>query len=91
VLETPKGATVLAKSDRDPHHLLRYGKNAMSVQFHPEFNADVMRAYIQRKRESMHHEGFDPHRVYRQVAATPIARRLLKSFARHHGLNRGPR
>jgi GMP synthase (glutamine-hydrolysing) len=91
VLETPKGTTVLAKSERDPHHLLRYGKNAVSVQFHPEFNADVMRAYIQRKHESMHREGFDPHRVYRQVAATPIARRLLKSFARHHGLSRGAR
>lgn len=91
VLEVPKGATVLARSARDPHHLLRYGKNAVSAQFHPEFNADVMRAYIQRKHDSMRREGFDPHHTYRQVAATPIARRLLKSFARHHGLNRGPR
>lgn len=91
VLEVPKGATVLARSARDPHHLLRYGKNAVSAQFHPEFNADVMRAYIQRKHDSMRREGFDPHHAYRQVAATPIARRLLKSFARHHGLSRGPR
>ncbi|WP_266170814.1 glutamine amidotransferase [Dyella subtropica] len=86
VMEVPKGATVLASSARDPHHLLRYGKRAVSVQFHPEFNADVMRAYIHRKREDMHREGFDPHGTFRQVAPTPIARRLLRHFARHHGL-----
>lgn len=87
VLEVPKGATVLASSVRDPHHLLRYGRNAVSVQFHPEFNADVMRAYIRRKRADMHREGFDPHHAFRQVAATPIARRLLRHFSRHHGMS----
>ena len=86
VLELPKGATVLAGSARDPHHLLRYGKNAVSVQFHPEFNADVMRAYIHRKRADMHREGFDPHHTFRQVAPTPIARRLMRYFSRHHGM-----
>lgn len=86
VLEVPKGATVLAGSARDPHHLLRYGRNAVSVQFHPEFNADVMRAYIHRKRADMHREGFDPHHTFRQVAPTPIARRLLRHFSRHHGM-----
>lgn len=86
VLEVPRGVAVLASSARDPHHLLRYGRNAMSVQFHPEFNADVMRAYIHRKRMDMHREGFDPHHTFRQVAPTPIARRLLRHFARHHGI-----
>lgn len=86
VMEIPRGAAVLAGSARDPHHLLRYGSNALSVQFHPEFNADVMRAYIRRKRVDMHREGFDPHHTFRQVAATPIARRLLRHFSRHHGM-----
>jgi len=86
VLEAPKGSQSLLRSDRDPNHLLRYGPNALSVQFHPEFNADVMRAYIHRKRNDMHREGFDPHHTFRQVAPTPIARRLLRQFARHHGL-----
>src|SRR5579875_3355003 len=68
VLEAPSGASVLARSARDPHHLLRYGPNAVSVQFHAEFNADVMRAYIHRKGEAMRREGSDPQLVYRQVA-----------------------
>ena len=91
VLEAPRGATVLARSARDPNQLLRYGPHALSTQFHPEFSADVMRAYIHRKRADMHREGFDPQRSFREVAATPFARGLLQHFARHHGLSHGCR
>ncbi|MBD8872610.1 glutamine amidotransferase [Rhodanobacter sp. DHB23] len=91
VLEAPPGALVLARSARDPHQLLRYGPYALSAQFHPEFSADVMRAYILRKRADMQREGSDPHSSYREVAATPIARGFLQRFARHHGLSRSAR
>ncbi|MEO8810436.1 MAG: glutamine amidotransferase [Rhodanobacter sp.] len=84
VLEAPSGATILARSGRDPHQLLRYGANAISVQFHPEFNAEVMRAYIRRKRVDLRREGSDPERIFNDVAATPMARRLLRQFARVH-------
>lgn len=85
VLEPPPGATVLACSLRDPHQLLRHGPRAISSQFHPEFNADVMRAYIKRKHADMQREGTDPRQVFGDVAATPLARRLLRQFARLHG------
>jgi GMP synthase (glutamine-hydrolysing) len=85
VLEPPAGAAVLARSSRDPHQLLRYGPQAVSAQFHPEFNADVMRAYIRRKHVDMQREGSDPGRVFKAVAATPIARRLLRKFALQGG------
>lgn len=91
VLEVPSGAMVLARSARDPHQLLRYGPQALSAQFHPEFSADVMRAYIHRKRADMQREGSDPQRSFREVAATPVARGLLQHFARHHGLSHGGR
>lgn len=87
VLETPRGTVVLARSARDPHHLLRYGLKAFSTQFHPEFSADVMRAYIRRKRTDMQREGSDPQRSFREVSATPVARGLLQHFARQHGLS----
>jgi GMP synthase (glutamine-hydrolysing) len=85
VLEAPDGSVILARSHRDPHHLLRYGAKAISTQFHPEFNADVMRAYIRRKHADMQREGADPGHAFKAVAATPIARRLLRTFARHCG------
>jgi GMP synthase (glutamine-hydrolysing) len=85
VIERPKECSVLGRSSRDPHQLLRYGSHAISTQFHPEFNADIMRAYIHRKRTDMRREGADPAQIFKAVAATPIARRLLQSFASHCG------
>ncbi len=85
VLEPPKNATVLARSQRDPHQLLRYGPKAISTQFHPEFNAEVMRDYVRRKHADIRREGADPRDIYRAVAATPIARELLRHFSRIHG------
>ena len=85
VREPPVGSVVLARSARDPHHLLRYGTKAISTQFHPEFNADVMRAYIKRKHGDMQREGSDPSHAFKSVAATPIARRLLRTIARQCG------
>jgi GMP synthase (glutamine-hydrolysing) len=84
VIEPPGGAAVLARSARDPHQLLRYGPHALSAQFHPEFNAEVMRAYIRRKHADMRREGSDPQQVFSAVAATPVARWLLRQFSRHH-------
>lgn len=85
VLTPPDGAIVLSRSARDPHHFLRYGPHAVSVQFHPEFSADVMRAYIRRKWHDLQREGADPQQLFNAVAATPVARSLLRRFARLSG------
>lgn len=42
----PSGATVLAHNENDPHQIVSYGPNAVSLQFHPEFDGAVTRAYI---------------------------------------------
>ena len=84
VLEPPPGSAVLARSARDPHQLLRHGPEAISTQFHPEFNAEVMRAYIKRKHADMQREGADPKQAFGNVAATPVARQLLRQFARQN-------
>lgn len=85
VLEASPGAVVLARSARDPHQMLRYGRNAVSTQFHPEFSAEVMRAYVRRKHAETQHAELQKLEAYREVAATPGARRLLRQFARRHG------
>ena len=85
VIEPPAGSTVLAASKRDPHQVLRHGKRAISTQFHPEFSAEIMRAYIRRKHADLLREGTDAQQIFSAVAATPAARRLLFRFAHQHG------
>jgi GMP synthase (glutamine-hydrolysing) len=85
VLETPRGTVVLARPTRDPSHILRYGRNAVSTQFHPEFSAEVMRAYVRRKHAGVRLANLEQLGAFREVAATPWARRLLRQFAWRHG------
>lgn len=81
VLEPPRGADVLARSQRDPHQLLRYAPHAMSSQFHPEFTAPIMRAYIAARADALRQEGLDPDALLASVADTEDARALLERFA----------
>lgn len=81
VLEPPPGAEVLARSQRDPHQLLRYAPNALSSQFHPEFTPDFMRAYIEVRADTLRDEGLDPDALRAAVHETEVARLLLERFA----------
>ena len=85
VLEPPRDALVLGRSSRDPHQILRYGSRAISTQFHPEFSAEVMRAYVLHKAAGSTRRELQQQSVFREVAATPAARSLLSRFARRHG------
>lgn len=82
VLVPPPGAEILARSERDPHQLLRYSPQALSTQFHPEFSAACMRAYIAARADVLREEGFDPAALGAEVRETEAARALLERFAR---------
>jgi len=48
VLALPPGARVLGRSDLEPHQAVAFGPRAWGVQFHPEFDEEVMGEYIRR-------------------------------------------
>ncbi|MBS0383345.1 MAG: glutamine amidotransferase [Proteobacteria bacterium] len=82
VLQPPPGAAVLARSELDPYQLLRYAPNALSTQFHPEFTAESMRAYLDARAAALREEGLDPVAISADVRPTEAARALLENFAR---------
>jgi GMP synthase (glutamine-hydrolysing) len=81
VLELPPGATSLAASDADPNQAFAAGPRAWGVQFHPEFDADVMRGYLESRRDVLRDEGLDADRLLALVRETPEAGSLLRRFA----------
>jgi GMP synthase (glutamine-hydrolysing) len=81
VLRLPPGAKRLAWSDRDAHQAFLVGDNAWGVQFHPEFNADAVRAYARDDQAILRAEGQDPAWISAQVEETIYGRRILKRFA----------
>ena len=80
VLELPPGATRLASSARDPHFALAYGPAAWGVQFHPEFERDILVSYIRECSHLLRCQGQDPEALIESSSSTPRAKALLRRF-----------
>lgn len=81
VLELPPDVVWLGASELDPHHAFRFGSVAWGVQFHPEFDADVVRRYLRARQDILREEGFDPDALLAAARDTPYGRALLGRFA----------
>ena len=80
VLNLPKGAICLAANAHEPNHAYRLGKCAWGVQFHPEFNVDIMRSYIQEQSNELKSAGWDVQQLLSKVRETPVAEKILQRF-----------
>ena len=56
VIVPPPQARILAGNANSPFQVLAYGEFARTVQFHPEFDADVMRTYLTSRAEFLDKE-----------------------------------
>ena len=72
-LRLPPGAVVLAANDCESHHAVRFDTHCWGVQFHPEFNAEAMRLYVEQLAPS------DAHTL-QAVRPTPDSAALLPRF-----------
>jgi GMP synthase (glutamine-hydrolysing) len=81
VMRLPLEAVLLATSAHDAHQAFRIGDNAWGVQFHPEFDAQIMRGYVGERRADLLAEGYDIDRLIEGVFETPEATHLLREFA----------
>ena len=81
VLELPPGARRLAENDCDPNQAFAMGERAWGVQFHPEFDADVIRGYLEERADELRSEGLDPEALARDVTEAPAGPLLLRRFA----------
>ena len=75
-------AVALAQATHDPFHVFRWRECAWGVQFHPEFSAAHMRGYLRARADVLRAEGQDPQALLRAVRPAPVARRVLRRFAR---------
>jgi GMP synthase (glutamine-hydrolysing) len=80
VLTFPSDAVLLAGNTHDPHHAFRIGTSAWGVQFHPEYTAEVMQAYITAQAESLIKKGRNVENMLLEVKETPFARKVLSNF-----------
>ena len=78
VTRLPHGATSLLRSEKEPHHLVRFAPLTYGTQFHPEFTHEFLTAAAAEFPPS-----FDDDARRRFVASlrpTPLAQRVLRAF-----------
>lgn len=80
VLKLPANAIRLAENSFEPNHAFRIGDCAWGVQFHPEFNDDIMRLNIKTKQESLEQDGLNTHQLLKNIQPTPTAATVLTAF-----------
>lgn len=80
VLRLPDSAVLLGGNDFDPHHCFRIGEYTWCAQFHPEFDARIIRAYIKERAIDIAAEGLYPDRLLLTVQETPDSGSLLSRF-----------
>ncbi len=80
VVRLPEGATLLGQAAHDPNHVARFADNAWGVQFHPEFDARIVRGYIDARREQLAAEGLDAQALSDAATDTADGTILLRQF-----------
>ena len=82
VRKLPLGAQLLACNAYEPTHAFRAGSCAWGVQFHPEFNASRLAAYIEHFAADLQAAGRDVAQMRAGLVETPASASLLPRFAR---------
>jgi GMP synthase (glutamine-hydrolysing) len=82
VIRLPPGAVGLARSPLEDYHAIRFTPTCYGVQFHPEIDAEVMRGYVETRREILAAEGFDVEAMLAAIGDGDPGRRTLQNFVR---------
>lgn len=80
VTRLPPGAVLLASTAKDPHHAFRLGASTWGVQFHPEFDPQIMSAYLDARRIQLEAEAIDVAALHAAIQPAPDATAILTRF-----------
>lgn len=80
VLKLPENAKILARNDFEKHHAFVIHGNIWGVQFHPEFNLGITKAYILEQEETLVKENRNINRIYDSLKEHNYGKVLLKRF-----------
>ncbi len=80
VLQLPPGSVHLARGEHDRNQAYRVGPSAWGTQFHPEFDADIIRGYLAERADDLQAEGLDPSALAAATRDDPTGAQLLARF-----------
>ncbi|ALG68530.1 glutamine amidotransferase [Beggiatoa leptomitoformis] len=81
VVTLPPETVILASNPHTDYQAYKIGETTWGLQFHPEFDADIMRTYLAEREAVFIKEGIDVETARQNAADTPYGDMLLKRFA----------
>ena len=80
VISLPKKARRLARNDFESNHAFALFDNFWGVQFHPEFNAEIMSQYIKKYEDKLKEAGRDVDEIFNSVQKLDYGKIMLQGF-----------
>ncbi len=80
VSRLPRDARRLAFNDHDANQAFAIGERAWGVQFHPEFDADIIRGYLAHRADALGDEGIDVRARAAAARDSDHGVRILRRF-----------
>jgi GMP synthase (glutamine-hydrolysing) len=83
VVTLPPGAVTLASTSLEPNAMYAVGATTKCVQFHPEFDGDSMRGYVEARAHLIDAEGLDSREILARAVDAPHGAETLRNFLRY--------
>ena len=80
VVEAPPGAQILGGTQLDACAAVRFAERVWGVQFHPEFDREIVGHYAMTRADALRDEGLDPEAIARAATDAPTGARVLSRF-----------
>jgi len=80
VLRLPGKARRLAWSEMDENPAFAKGDRVWGVQFHPEYDAEIVKEYIRQNRKILQRQGQDPDELITRSKDTSYGTEILRRF-----------
>ncbi len=80
IVQLPDTAIRIAKNSFEPHQAFRIGEFAWGVQFHPEYNEEIMTGYLDSMKPDIKASGLDLSELKNTIKPTPVALKILQRF-----------
>ncbi len=82
VVKFPKGVKILASSEMDPNTAFFLPPSAWGVQFHPEYNSEIISGYVKEAAGLLKADGQIPDLIQSKIQPAPEAIHVLRAFVK---------
>lgn len=86
VIELPQNVQLLGTNNIDFNQAIRYNDHMWSCQFHPEFDENIVKTYININAVHLTSEGLDPYELLTRLESADSGKKLLTNFKEFCGL-----